>query len=106
MRNVNQRRKYAKIKWKPSTGSQIIGTALHETNKKMLEEEGVSIECGGEIDLISLDRDELRKQIIEKNRRTLDKFYNATKKREGFVEMMERLNKISLNRPEDSSENG
>ena len=55
MKNVNQRREYSKIKWKKTEGTQIIGTALHEASKKMLEEEGVTIECGGEIDFVKMD---------------------------------------------------
>lgn len=47
-----------------------------------------------------------RQQIIERNSRTLDKYYNQALKTEDFVSMMERLNKISLKCPEESKPNG
>ncbi len=106
MKNVNQRRKYSHIKWKGVGNKETrfaIGTALHTATDQFKEHLAGTLKTGGEIDLVSIDRDELRKKIVERNRRTLDKFYNAAKKTEGFNEMMERLNKISLNRPEESS---
>jgi hypothetical protein len=104
MKNVNQRREYAKIKWKETAASQIIGTGLHATNKKMLEEEGISIECGGEIDFVKMDRDEIRRRVIDRNRRKLDKL----SKRKETEELVSRLlgSITALKSPEESKPNG
>lgn len=100
MKNVNQRRKYSKIKWKKTEGTQIIGTALHNASKKMLEEEGVTIECGGEIDFVKMDRDEIRNKVIARNRRKLDQLVEKLKISEmGFVERVERDYQKSLKSP-------
>ncbi len=79
-----------------------MGTALHETKKKLYPEVGAVLECGGELDFVSLDRKEEADREIARYRRTLDKLYNKYKKTEGFTETMERLNKISLTSPEES----
>lgn len=102
MKNVNQRRKYSNIK----PFNDTCATALHEATDKFMGDEGAVIRTGGELDFVKSDPTEKRKLITERNRRTLDKYYNAAKKTEGFVAMMERLNKISLKRPEESHENG
>ena len=104
MKNVNQRREYSKIKWKKTEGTQIIGTALHEASKKMLEEEGVTIECGGEIDFVKMDRDEIRNKVIARNRRKLDKL----SKRKETEELVSRLlgSITALKSPEESKPNG
>ena len=99
---LNKRRKYSDIKW----FNDCCANALHEPTEKLIEEAGAVIRCGGERDFIKEDPQEKRRLITERNSRTLDKYYNQAKKTEGFVAMMERLNKISLKRPEESNENG
>jgi hypothetical protein len=69
MKNVNQRRKYSNIK----KFNDCCGTALHEATDKFLGDEGAVIRCGGEIDFIKMDRDEIRTRVIDRNRRKLDK---------------------------------
>lgn len=49
MRNVNQRRKYAKIKWAPNG---VIGTAAHQAVDKLNEAIGCTLKTGGEIDFV------------------------------------------------------
>ena len=74
MKNVNQPRKYVKIKLHNDKGQRhVLGTALHETTEKLYPEAGAVIRCGGEIDFIKMDRDEIRTRVINRNRRKLEK---------------------------------
>ena len=102
MKNVNQRRKYSNFK----QFNDACYTAVHEAKDVYVESLGATVRTGSEIDFVREDPQEKRKLIIERNRRTLDKYYNQAKKIEGFTEMMERLNKISLKRPDESKPNG
>lgn len=102
MKNVNQRRKYSNIK----KFNDTCATALHVAKDVWVESLGATVRTGAEKDFIKDDPQEKRKLITERNRRTLDKFYNQAKKTEGFTEMMERLNKISLKCPDESKPNG
>jgi hypothetical protein len=99
MKNVNQRRKYSNIK----PFNDVCSAALHVAEDRWVPTLAATVRTGAEKDFIKKDPQEKRKLIIERNRRTLDKYYNQAKKTEGFTEMMERLNKISLKRPDESS---
>ena len=99
MKNVNQKRKYFNFR----QFNDACYTAVHEAKDVYVESLGATVRTGSEIDFVREDPQEKRKLIIERNRRTLDKYYNQAKKTEGFTELMERLNKISLKRPEESS---
>ena len=102
MKNVNQRRNYSNIK----KFNDTCATALHEAKDVWVESLGATVRTGAEKEFIKEDPQEKRKLITERNRRTLNKYYNQAKKTEGFTEMMERLNKISLKRPDESKPNG
>jgi hypothetical protein len=102
MKNVNQRRKYSNIK----PFNDCCSSALHVAEDRWVPTLAATVRTGAEKDFIKEDPQEKRKLIVERNSRTLDKYYNQAKKTEGFTEMMERLNKISLKRPDESSDNG
>lgn len=66
---LNKKRKYSDIK----PFNDCCATALHEATDKFLGDEGAVIRCGGEIDFIKMDRDEIRTKVIDRNRRKLEK---------------------------------
>lgn len=86
MKNVNQPRKYVRIKWAGGDKNEnVLGTALHVAVDRWNEAQGCTLKTGGEQDLIRANyelehqkRENRRDRYITKKREAL----NSTLKKE------------------------
>jgi hypothetical protein len=100
MKNVNQKRKYSNFK----QFNDACYTAVHEAKDVYVESLGATVRCGGEIDFIKMDRDEIRTAVINRNKRKLDKLAKRLETEELVSRLLGRI--TALKSPEESSGKG
>jgi len=101
MKNVNQRRKYSNIK----PFNDCCATALHEAKDVYVESLGATVRCGGELDFIKMDRDEIRTRVIDRNRRKLERLAKNVEVERLVTKLLGRITDIK-SAEEPNKENG